>query len=163
MKNNFKKTFKAYYVGTEHNFQWIGHPEEGCEIIFVDVNSKSPDRKACYEFCKNNYCTKDYFKVRAKRCSENDLYEYEGRNVCEYTIRQYLATNAYREYLKQFMEQNVGKQCYIYSGQWCIYWCDDGVGYTHIFENRGVYEVNELNNWVGHCGGEKKIKFELIK
>lgn len=162
MKNNFKRTFKAYYVGMEHEFRNLYHPEEGCEIFYVKCDVKNGNAKARYDYCKQNYSFENYTKIKAKRCSENDLYEYEGRNVSEYTLAQYLATDSYRKYLKDFVELNVGKQCYIYSGQWMKYWCSDGGGYTNIFENRGIYNVDELENWVGHCGGEKAIKFELI-
>jgi len=159
---NYKKTFKAYHVGNDEEFLMMFHPDFGCEIFFVKCDVKNGNAKARYDYCKQNYSFENYTKIRAKRCSENDLYEYNGRNVSEYTLAQYLASNAYRKYLKEFMELNVGKQCYIYSGQWMAWWCDDGGGYTNKFENRGIYEVSELKNWVGHCGSEKQIKFELI-
>lgn len=159
---NYNKTFKAYYVGNDEQFLMMSHPDFGCEIFLVNVNEKNGNNVARYAYCKQNWEFENYLKIRAKRCSENDLYEYNGKNVSAFELRQYLATNAYRKYLKEFMELNIWKRCYIYSGQWGAYWCDGGGGYTNKFENRGVYEVNELENWVGHCGGEKQITFELI-
>lgn len=68
----------------------------------------------------------------------------------------------WRADIENFGNENKGKECYIYSGQWQSYWRSNGVGYTTQKEYAGTYEVSDAILRVLHCGLEKKIQLQLV-
>lgn len=48
----------------------------------------------------------------------------------------------------------------IWSGEWEMWWRDNGAGYTRFTGSAGVYTRDEAHELTRHCGPEKKIEIK---
>lgn len=55
------------------------------------------------------------------------------------------------------------RRCWIFSGQWGLYWAANRCGYQEmrLLENQYSFESALRATW--HCGPEKRIEFEFLR
>lgn len=54
-----------------------------------------------------------------------------------------------------------GEDCYIYSGEWGMWWREEGLGYSRKKKNAGVYTLKDAREYSEHCGTEKYIYYKF--
>lgn len=102
-----------------------------------------------------------FLELKCKRNKEEDIVQI-GDETGKLSDLQYsLEWKKWRQDLELFGQQNMGKECYIWSGQWQSYWRANAGGYTNQRDEAGVYEVSDAVSRVLHCGLEKKIQLLL--
>jgi hypothetical protein len=156
--SSFKKALKAYWVGSQDDLRSIGMPWCDAEIVLVNENEGSNKARSYHK-----YSDVPYLHRKARRCPENDLYEFEGGRYTIRWIERVLKLRKWRADMEKMVTDMPEAKVYIYSGQWGMYWCSNYSGYTYNKSTAGIYNIKDAWNAVSHCGIEKQIDFEIAK
>jgi len=144
-----KKCYKVFDIKYPQHSQEIYAESAGkAKSVFL---STDPER----------YCL-SFTTIRSNRIKSEDIVQVGDKTGKRIDFAYSIAWGKWRSDIEDFGQENAGKRCYIYSGQWQSYWRSNAGGYTTHKHEAGVYEALDAVSRIWHCGLEKKIQLILI-
>lgn len=110
----------------------------------------------------DNFADEPFTKIRAVRNRDEDWVLFDGARTKRRWVIDRLKTKEWRSNLEKMVAENQGRSVRIFSGQWNLYWRDNGQGYSETANEAGIYDINDAFSRVCHCGYEKYIIFILV-
>ncbi len=145
---------KAFKVGSRDQLDCITPDEDGYEIVYADNAS---DAKYTY---LRSHSDVSYIQLRARRSASDDKYIFQGRTAVASHWQYLIDSEKNRLYWINWEGHNRGLPCWVYSGEYNMYWGKD-VSYTKLQENASVYDSSEALGILLGCGLEKQISLKL--
>jgi hypothetical protein len=125
------------------------------ETVYAETSGKAKSKF-------DNFADEPFTKIRAVRAKDEDWVMFEGKRMKRGWVDSHLKTKAWRQELEKIVAQNQGRQVHIFSGEWNLFWRENGQGYSETKREAGIYEINDAFNRVCHCGHEKRIIFLFV-